>query len=181
MKTLVVTCKSITEDVEKYETKGTMTLDKQIKLQTLKGPFSNGLTHLVTAAKSHVNSMGISPVGLLDVAASNLTSAVVDLVKLVGMASPSPSISSSLSPTTTPTTTKNTDNYHYRTGSPQKLSPSTSTPRDLRRHDSAGSSMSIKKNTMANGIGNKAPPSMTPIQLAVSRQPPYLPRSLILI
>ncbi|CAO3592547.1 unnamed protein product [Absidia cylindrospora] len=173
MKTLVVTCKAITEDVERYETKGAMTLDKQTKLQTLKGPFSNGLTQLVTAAKSHVSSMGISPIGLLDVAASNLTSAVVDLVKLVGMSSSSSSsppssspssISSSLSPTT-PTTTRNTDNHHHRTGSPQKLSSSSSTPRDLRRQDSSGSSMSSKKNILGDN-GNKPIPSMTPIQLA---------------
>ncbi|ORZ20414.1 hypothetical protein BCR42DRAFT_408716 [Absidia repens] len=150
MKILVVTCKAITEDVERYETKGALTLDKQTKLQSLKGPFSNGLTQLVTAAKSHVNSMGISPIGLLDVAACNLTCAVVDLVKLVGMA-PSPSssssssspsssassISSALSPTT-PTTTRNTDHHHYHTG---------------------------KKNTISDS-GKKLIPSMTPIQLA---------------
>ncbi|KAI8089158.1 uncharacterized protein BX664DRAFT_262560 [Halteromyces radiatus] len=106
MKTIVMTCKSITEDVENFETKNTMMSDKKTKLQTLKGPFSTGLANLVTAAKSHVNSMGISPVGLLDAAAGHLTVAMVDLVKLVGMttseqhrpqqSTPTPSISSSL-------------------------------------------------------------------------------------
>ncbi|KAI8338919.1 hypothetical protein BC941DRAFT_512161 [Chlamydoabsidia padenii] len=151
MKTIVMTCKSITEDVERYESKGALTLDKQTKLQSLKGPFSNELAHLVTAAKSHVNSMGISPVGLLDVAASNLTSAVVDLVQLVGMVS----------------LTSDDRNTDYRTGSPQQP-PTTSTSRDLRRQDSSGSSISVKKSngTGPNTMMNTTSTSRTPTQLA---------------
>lgn len=95
MKKIVMTCKSITEDVEHHETHNNLPSDKKASLQSLKSPFSNGLAHLVTAAKSHVNGMGLSPVYLLDVAAVNLTSAIINLVKLLGM-------------TTTPSTNTNT-------------------------------------------------------------------------
>ncbi|KAK0284305.1 component of the polarisome [Friedmanniomyces endolithicus] len=44
---------------------------------------------LITAAKMHGASLGLSPVVLLDAAASNLTAAVVELVKVVGIR-PSP-------------------------------------------------------------------------------------------
>ena len=44
---------------------------------------------LITATKQHASSMGLSPVALLDAAASNLTASVVDLVKSVGI-KPSP-------------------------------------------------------------------------------------------
>jgi hypothetical protein len=151
MKTIVMTCKSITEDVERYESKNGLTLDKQTKLQSLKGPFSRELAHLVSAAKAHVNSMGISPVGLLDVAASNLTNTVVDLVKLVGMVSSAPD--------------RNTD--HQRTESPAR---SHTAPRDLRRQDSSSSSISYKKpghNEQPNKM-HTASSSRTPSQLAVS-------------
>ncbi|KAK0318677.1 component of the polarisome [Friedmanniomyces endolithicus] len=42
---------------------------------------------LITAAKMHGASLGLSPVVLLDAAASNLTAAVVELVKVVGIRS----------------------------------------------------------------------------------------------
>jgi hypothetical protein len=143
MKTIVMTCKSMTEDVERYETKGTITPDKRSKLQVLKGPFSNELAHLVSAAKAHVNSMGISPVALLDVAASNLTNAVVDLVKLVGM---SPSSTSSLD-----------DPYARSSVSPQ--SPS----RALYTQDSSSSiSMDRSDNKLAKPLSSS--------QLAVSKK-----------
>lgn len=151
MKTIVMTCKSITEDVERHESKNSMTLDKQTKLQSLKGPFSKELAHLVSAAKAHVNSMGISPVGLLDMAASNLTNTVVELVKLVGMVSSAPD--------------RNTD--HHRTESPARSNP---TPRDLRRQDSSSSSVSYKKTGRSEPPNKMHTPSSsrTPSQLAVS-------------
>ncbi|KAI8339151.1 hypothetical protein BC941DRAFT_469332 [Chlamydoabsidia padenii] len=136
MKTIVMTCKSMTEDVERYEMKGLLNPDKQTKLQALKGPFSNELAHLVTAAKTHVNSMGISPVALLDVAASNLTNAVVNLVKLMGMsatASSSPPIDekspdhSTTHPTRLPLTSPSSAPHTlYQQQQQQKPSSSTS-------------------------------------------------------
>jgi hypothetical protein len=40
---------------------------------------------LITATKQHASANGLSPVALLDAAASNLTAAVVELVKAVGV------------------------------------------------------------------------------------------------
>lgn len=143
MKTIVMTCKSMTEDVERYETNGTITPDKRSKLQVLKGPFSNELAHLVSAAKAHVNSMGISPVALLDVAASNLTNDVVNLVKLVGMS---------------PSSTSSSDDHHTRSSvSPQ--SPS----RALYTQDSSSSISMDRSDT-------KLAKPLSPPQLAVSRK-----------
>jgi hypothetical protein len=133
----------MTEDVERYETNGAITPDKRSKLQVLKGPFSSELAHLVSAAKAHVNSMGISPVALLDVAASNLTNAVVNLVKLVGM---SPSSTSSLD-----------DRYTRSSVSPQ--SPS----RALYTQDSS-SSVSMDRSD------SKLAKPLSPSQLAVSKK-----------
>ena len=44
---------------------------------------------LITATKQHAAASGLSPVALLDAAASNLTSSVVELIKAVGIR-PSP-------------------------------------------------------------------------------------------
>lgn len=49
----------------------------------LKSRVSATANNLITAAKNHASSNGLSPVSLLDAAASHLSTAVVELVKLV--------------------------------------------------------------------------------------------------
>lgn len=49
----------------------------------LKSRVSATANNLITAAKNHASSTGLSPVSLLDAAASHLSTAVVELVKLV--------------------------------------------------------------------------------------------------
>jgi myosin heavy subunit len=49
----------------------------------LKSRVSATANNLITAAKNHASSSGLSPVSLLDAAASHLSTAVVELVKLV--------------------------------------------------------------------------------------------------
>jgi hypothetical protein len=87
MKAVVVSCKAITEDVEAYENDETKDIDadKKDRLYAMKSQFSKGLSNLMAAAKTHANGMGISPVSLLDAAATHLTSTVVELIKLFGM------------------------------------------------------------------------------------------------
>jgi hypothetical protein len=87
MKAVVVSCKAITEDVEAYENDETKDIDaeKKDRLYAMKSQFSKGLSNLMVAAKTHANGMGISPVSLLDAAATHLTSTVVELIKLFGM------------------------------------------------------------------------------------------------
>ena len=55
----------------------------------LKARVTGTANSLITATKQHASASGLSPVALLDAAASNLTSAVVELVKSVGIR-PSP-------------------------------------------------------------------------------------------
>ncbi|KAI8071492.1 hypothetical protein BC940DRAFT_270277 [Gongronella butleri] len=82
MKSVVLVCKAMTDEVEQGETKGTLSGDKQHKVQALKKPYSNALAHLVAVTKTHINSMGLSPIMHVDVAASHMTATVVDIVKL---------------------------------------------------------------------------------------------------
>ncbi|KAI8373137.1 uncharacterized protein BYT42DRAFT_579303 [Radiomyces spectabilis] len=79
-------CKSMTEETEAFEAKADVPLTIQTELPELKTRFTNALKQLISATELHARSMGLSPVCLLDAAASHLTAAVVDLVKLVGMA-----------------------------------------------------------------------------------------------
>ncbi|KAG9306595.1 hypothetical protein G9A89_004792 [Geosiphon pyriformis] len=85
MKSIVIACKRITEDVEKYEQRKISSLkDEDVeKLYSLKSNLSTTLSNLMTAAKNHARGYGISPVSLLDAAASHLTATLVDLVKLI--------------------------------------------------------------------------------------------------
>lgn len=85
MQSIVKTCKLISESIEAHESKVELSSSVQTNLYGLKSQFSTALSNLLTAAKTHANGMGISPVSLLDAAASNLTTVVVDLVKLLGM------------------------------------------------------------------------------------------------
>jgi hypothetical protein len=78
-------CKSITTEVEDYEVKVGLSSANQQSLYDIKSRFSNELTNLLAAAKNYAGGAGISPVSLVDAAAGNLTSTIVDLVKLLGM------------------------------------------------------------------------------------------------
>lgn len=51
----------------------------------LKARVTGTANSLITATKQHASAAGLSPVALLDAAASNLTAAVVELVKAVGV------------------------------------------------------------------------------------------------
>lgn len=53
----------------------------------LKARVTGTANSLITATKQHASASGLSPVALLDAAASNLTAAVVELIKAVGIRS----------------------------------------------------------------------------------------------
>ncbi|KAJ3115385.1 component of the polarisome [Nowakowskiella sp. JEL0407] len=85
-KSIVIACKNITEDTERYET--TVTNDHTLlqQLTQIKEKLSNALTVLMTAAKSHATSLGVGEtVQNVDSAATGLTSVVVELVKVLGI------------------------------------------------------------------------------------------------
>uniref|UniRef100_A0A1D1XK04 Uncharacterized protein C3G9.05 n=1 Tax=Anthurium amnicola TaxID=1678845 RepID=A0A1D1XK04_9ARAE len=85
MKSIVIACKGITAEVDNYEqSKGSyMSAEDKTNLDACKARFSGTLKNLMTAAKNHATGYGISPVSLLDAAASHLTATVVDMVKVV--------------------------------------------------------------------------------------------------
>ena len=85
MKAVVNAVASILDDIRVYEEK--IELDKAIldvdNLYSLRERAKATLSNLVTASKTHATSLGMSPVSLLDAAASHLSATVTDLGKIV--------------------------------------------------------------------------------------------------
>jgi hypothetical protein len=79
MKSVVVAVRHITQDIDAAPAKQ----DVAQQRTKLKSKVSANANNLITAAKNYVQASGLSPVSLLDAAASHLTSAVVELVKTV--------------------------------------------------------------------------------------------------
>ncbi|KAI6783089.1 uncharacterized protein J7T54_000591 [Emericellopsis cladophorae] len=78
MKSVVVNVRRITKDVDE----GTPT-DEAFAQQKpkLKAKVSAAANHVITSSKNHAAGAGLSPVSLLDAAASHLTAAVVELLR----------------------------------------------------------------------------------------------------
>jgi len=76
----------IDEDVQSYEAAGgTSDLKEEDKerLHALKSKCNATLSNLTTAARNHATSHGLSPVSLLDAAASHLSVTIIELVRLL--------------------------------------------------------------------------------------------------
>lgn len=82
VKTVVVAVRSITADIDSA-TPSLKDEDTMKKRAKLKSKVSATANNLITATKNYGQAGGLSPVSLLDAAASHLTSAVVDLVRAV--------------------------------------------------------------------------------------------------
>lgn len=82
MKTVVLATTLITDDVAKYEQRGSISGEIKEQLPGLKSKVSNNLNNLMTASRNHASSHGLSPVSLMDAAASHVSTSIVDLVKL---------------------------------------------------------------------------------------------------
>lgn len=95
MKNVVVCIRNITSDIDAasglspaQSMNGSVNGDgaasslekQQVKLKSRVSATAN---NLITASKNHASAAGLSPVSLLDAAASHLTTAIVELVKLV--------------------------------------------------------------------------------------------------
>ncbi|KAI7872725.1 hypothetical protein BDF14DRAFT_1748228 [Spinellus fusiger] len=85
MKTLVAACHHLSQDTEAHEHSQHFSHALQPRLSSIKANVSNALSHLLTVAKGHAVSGGLSPVSLLDAAVGQLTQAVVAMVQLVGL------------------------------------------------------------------------------------------------
>ncbi|OAX81126.1 hypothetical protein ACJ72_04538 [Emergomyces africanus] len=80
MKAVVHAVRYITQDIEHAQGKD----DEQTHLRSrAKTRVSATANNLITASKNFANSNGISPVSLLDAAASHLTAAIIELVRTV--------------------------------------------------------------------------------------------------
>lgn len=80
MKAVVVNVRNITQDIDDAPPVS----EEMAQLQTkLKSRVSATANNLITASKNFASANGLSPVSLLDAAASHLTSAVVELVRTV--------------------------------------------------------------------------------------------------
>ena len=87
MKTVVLATTLVTDDVSKYEqipsNLAELSTEDQEQLMVLKSKCSATLNNLMTACRNHASSHGLSPVSLLDAAASHVSATIVDLVKLL--------------------------------------------------------------------------------------------------
>ncbi|KAJ9118327.1 hypothetical protein QFC22_004240 [Naganishia vaughanmartiniae] len=82
MKEVVVAISEISEDVRAFERDPNFHVDST-KLENLKHQSSSTLNNLMTAARSHATSSGLSPISLIDAAAGHVSINVVELIKLL--------------------------------------------------------------------------------------------------
>ncbi|KAH7375686.1 hypothetical protein B0T11DRAFT_11922 [Plectosphaerella cucumerina] len=80
MKRVVVSVRRITKDIDESAPADENTAQQQAKL---KGKVSSTANNLITASKNFASAAGLSPVSLLDAAASHLVAAVVDMLRTV--------------------------------------------------------------------------------------------------
>ena len=80
MKLVVVNVRRITQDIDEAPASSGEFVQQQTKLKSRVSATAN---NLITASKNFASANGLSPVSLLDAAASHLTAAVVELVRTV--------------------------------------------------------------------------------------------------
>lgn len=80
MKNVVVAVRRITQDIEEAPPASADLQQQQTKLKSRVSATAN---NLITASRNFASAKGLSPVSLLDAAASHLTAAVVELVRTV--------------------------------------------------------------------------------------------------
>lgn len=82
MKGVVESINDISEDVHDWESEPNFTVD-QTTLDNCKHQSSTTLNALMQAARNHAMSAGLSPISLLDAAASHVSANVVEIIKLL--------------------------------------------------------------------------------------------------
>ncbi|KKY31105.1 putative cell polarity [Diaporthe ampelina] len=81
MKSVVMSVRRITKDIDVSPSSNDQSQQQQRK--QLKSRVSSMANNLITAAKTFATSAGMSPLSVLDAAASNLVGAIVDLLRVV--------------------------------------------------------------------------------------------------
>ncbi|RKP25854.1 hypothetical protein SYNPS1DRAFT_22269 [Syncephalis pseudoplumigaleata] len=82
MKAVVMACKGLLQDVEVYEQSNRPGPDRA-PLPDTKTRLGNSLNVLVTAVRNHITAGGVSPPGIVDAAASEVTGNVVAMVRML--------------------------------------------------------------------------------------------------
>jgi hypothetical protein len=85
MKHVVVAVREISSDMESLSMPGKFDgtgMDSAKEHARLKSKLSSAANNFITAAKSHTASAGLTPVSLVDAAASHLTAAVVEIIQM---------------------------------------------------------------------------------------------------
>lgn len=82
MKEVVVAISEISQDVKAFEREPNFPVD-DTRLESLKHQSSATLNSLMSAARSHATSSGLSPISLIDAAAGHVSTNVIDLIKLL--------------------------------------------------------------------------------------------------
>lgn len=83
-RSVVLSATLIMEDIGRHERDASaMSTDDREQLHTGKGKISSTLNNLMIACRNHAAGSGLSPVSLVDAAASHVSSAVVDMAKLI--------------------------------------------------------------------------------------------------
>jgi protein SPA2 len=85
MKAVVNVVTAITDDVRAYERHPTRRDVSEDTIRHLRERADATLGNLVSAARNHAASFGLSPVSLMDAAASHVSSAIIELVKLLSL------------------------------------------------------------------------------------------------
>lgn len=128
MKSVVNAVTNIIEDIRVYERRPPRSDVDMESLRLLRERADATLSNLVTASKTHATSSGMSPVSLLDAAASHVAATVTDIGKLIfirkatraeqeqfasSLYSPAPSATNGFAPSLRPVNEKD----HQRKGS----------------------------------------------------------------
>lgn len=83
MKAVVTSTSAIIEDVRTYESQPSRTDVDIDALHSLRERTEATLSNLVAVSKTHATSLGMSPVSLLDAAASHVSSTVTEIAKMI--------------------------------------------------------------------------------------------------
>ncbi|KAI5481540.1 cell polarity protein [Pseudohyphozyma bogoriensis] len=85
MRAVVSAVDKIDRDVQAVDNRRLLSFPvaEQDRLQSVKANTNATLSNLMTASKNHATSFGVSPVSLLDAAASHLSNSIIDLVRIL--------------------------------------------------------------------------------------------------
>ena len=126
MKAVVVSVRRITKDIDASGQTG----EAAMQNQKLKARVSSTANNLITASKTFANSAGISPVSLLDAAASHLVAAVIELLRAAKIrATPADELEDDDDGTVTPVDSSGF--FSPQSNAPSQVSSATSIPGSL--------------------------------------------------